>query len=249
MGLLNRQYPDDYLDRNGGIDNARPPRGKDWLRKLPAGERRQFIHLLDGGIADNLGLSEPLYLLSASNSQALTRGRDGALKNLVQAICERDIRTILFVVVNARSDKESALDQRATPPGLVSMLTGTTNAAIDGTTYGLLDRLGTVTKELLRINQACDSRAVDDLVVLRVPVDFDFIDDPACGRRFQNIATTWSLADSQIDAVLSAGAALVAKGLNAAPRDSSQPSAAARLGLTPGNGKTLQEACRTLAAS
>lgn len=245
---LNRAYPDDYLGSDGSIDQSRPPRRKAWLRARPVGEGRRYIHLLDGGIADNLGLSEPLYLLSSANSPALTRGRDGNLKNLVQAICEKDIGTILFVVVNARSDRQSALDGRAAAPGLIAMLTGTTSSAIDGSTFGVLDRLDTVTKELLRTNQACDPHAVDDLVVLKVPVDFDFIDDPLCRQRFQDMATTWSLPDREIDALLAAGTALVAKGLGAAPGDGSQPSALLRLGLTLGISQTVRDACEVAKA-
>lgn len=244
-GYLNRAYPDDHLDDTGEIDNSRPPRRKDWQRALPERERRQYIHLLDGGIADNLGLSEPLYLVSASNGQALMRGRDGALKNLVQAICERDIRTILFVVVNARADKQSDLDRSATPPGIIGSIVGTTSSAIDGTTYGLIDRLDTVTKELVRLNRRCDSQALADLVVLSVPVDFDFIDDAACRARFQNMATSWALSDGEIDALLAAGSAMVARGLRAAPRDGSRPSAAAHLELEVPPGPSLAGACQT----
>jgi NTE family protein len=248
-GYLNRAYPDDYLDAAGEIDNSRPPRRKDWQRALPVDARRQYIHLLDGGTTDNLGLSEPLYLVSASNAQALVRGQDGALKNVVQAICERDIRTILFVVVNARADQQSALDRSATPPGIFSTIVGTTSSAIDGTTYGLLDRLDTVTKDLVRLNRSCDPQAVEDLVVLSVPVDFDFIDDPVCRATFQNMATSWALPGAAVDALLDAGSAMVVRGLKAAPRDNSRPSAAARLGLEIKAGPTLAGACKTAATA
>jgi hypothetical protein len=177
------------------------------------------------------------------------RGRDGAQKNLVQAICERDIRTILFVVVNARADKQSALDRSATPPGIIPSIVGTTSSAIDGTTHGLLDRLDTVTKDLVRLNRSCDAQAVEDLVVLSVPVDFDFIDDPVCRTRFQNMATSWALPGAAIVALLDAGSAMVARGLKAAPRDGSQPSAAARLGLEIAAGPSLAGACQTAASA
>jgi len=242
---LNRAYPDDYLDDRGRIDNSRPPRRKDWQRALPADQRRQFIHLLDGGITDNLGLSEPLYLVSASNGQALMRGQDRARKNLVQAICARDIRTVLFVAVNARADKQSDLDRSASPPGIVASIFGSTSSAIDGTTYGLLDRLETITKELVRLGQNCDAAA--ELVVLTVPVDFDFIDDPACRLRFRDMATSWTLPEKAVDALLAAGAALTADGLTTAPRDRSRPSAAERLGLRVEARATVKDACATAA--
>ncbi len=83
--------------------------------------------------------------------------------------------------------------------------------------------------------------------MLTVPVNFDFIDDPACRRRFRNMATSWTLPVKSIDTLLAAGEALAVAGLTAAPRDHSRPSAAARLGLKVASGPILATACETTA--
>ncbi len=46
-------------------------------------------------------------------------------------------------------------------------------------------------------------------VNFRPPVDFDFIADADCRRRFKNIATSWALPKRQIDALIAIGGALV----------------------------------------
>lgn len=248
-GYLNRRYPDDYLDASGALDFSRPPFLKDWRRPAPPGERRRYIHLLDGGIADNLGLSEPMHLLSSGNAPVTMRAADG-LKNPIQAICDQDITNLVFVVVNARSDRQTALDRRATPPGIVATLSGSVGSAIDGTTYGLIDKLGTVLRDLAALSGRCDPDALDALAVFSVPVDFDFIDDPVCRARFQDIATTWHLEAAEVDSLLAAGKALTLGGLaraRAAVANEEQPvSAAQRLGLTVPDA-SLRRACAWLA--
>ncbi len=244
---LNRAYPDDYLDAEGNIDGSGPPFGKNWRQPAAPEDRRHYVHLLDGGIADNLGLSEPLHMLSSTNAPFMLRGPRG--KQPLQAICDGDIRKVMFVIVNARSDRQSKLDRRATPPGIVSMLTGTTNSAIDGTTYGLVDRLDTVLKDLVALSGRCEATG---LAVFSVPVDFAFIDDPACRRRFENIATSWRLDDEEVSALIEVGNALVRRGLtqkapgvdeNGRPRLST---AAETLGLWAPPGDS-GPACRRLA--
>ena len=258
---LNRRYPDDF--ENYG----KSPGGKDWSRPLPKDERRQYIHLLDGGIADNLGLSEPLRLVTSNNSPAEMVGADGARKILPQAICEGDIRSIVFVVVNARSDRRSTLDQQATPPGILSMLFGATSSSIDGTTFGLLERLDTDLRSLITLRDGCSDDDLKSLTVHRVPVDFDYIGDPVCRHNFQNIETSWNLDEEVIEALIKVGSGLVSVGLTDAksldpredrprpsavePPKNTMVSAVERLNLTlkgPMRGTAaIEDACTTLA--
>ena len=70
---------------------------------------KKFIHLLDGGIADNLGVSEPYRLLTS----------DDVPVSLKQDIASGRIKKIIFVMINARSFAGSGLDNsQATPAHL-----------------------------------------------------------------------------------------------------------------------------------
>ena len=66
--------------------------------EVPPPEGRRYIHLLDGGIADNLGLVEPIRLLSSQEASPL----------LLNQIADGRIRRLVFVMINARSARVSA---------------------------------------------------------------------------------------------------------------------------------------------
>lgn len=164
--------------------------------------QRNWIHLLDGGIADNLGLAEPIRLISSVDVSP----------RLLKRIFSGDITRIGFVVVNARSEADTNLDQSGATPGVVSMLNATTGSAIDAASFGMLDRLGSVIRELLLLQAGDIARLrqkIEGLDFFVVAVDFDYIPDPACRRYFKNIATSWTLPDEDITALYRVARALV----------------------------------------
>jgi NTE family protein len=91
-------------------------------RLLNADRNKRFVHLLDGGIADNLGLGEPLELLS-------TAGQDGTPPLGTK---EHD-----FIVVNARSEPTESRDRSSATPGVLAMALASIGAPIDGRSGGL----------------------------------------------------------------------------------------------------------------
>ena len=82
------------------------------------------------------------------------------------------------------------------PPGLLDTLFTVIRTPIDSTSFLLMDRLEDITGGRLMLQTI-------------VPVDFDFIADADCRRRFKNIATSWALPKRQIDALIAIGGALV----------------------------------------
>ena len=160
--------------------------------------RRPFVHLLDGGIADNLGLAEPIRLLTTREISP----------SLLSHIDRGRIERILLLVVNARSDPDSDLDRTKATPGVLSMLGATTGSAIDNATFRRLEQLDEVIRALM---QAAGSRRAASLAIDHALVDFDMIGNPTCRRRFQNIATSWALARTEVDALIGMGEALMWK--------------------------------------
>jgi NTE family protein len=87
----------------------------------------RFIHLLDGGLTDNLGIQSTLQLEDDSSCapglfQRLGRPRPDAY---------RRIENVLFVVVNARTRLPSGIDDREYPPGPLSSLYRVIDTSID----------------------------------------------------------------------------------------------------------------------
>jgi NTE family protein len=165
---------------------ARFRRGTVALTYLNSDRKKDFIQLLDGGIADNLGLTMPYtYLTSPSQSPSFL--------NLAQ---HGDIDKLLFIVVNARSQASDDYGIRAQPPGVADTLSAVIGTPIDATSFQLLGRL----------DDLVDNGFKQKSVVL---IDFDFIEDRACRAYFHEMATSWTLPTQQVDDLIALGKAMV----------------------------------------
>lgn len=167
------------------------------LRPLPEGDPRRvrMVHLLDGGTADNPALAGPLETLTG----------DGEDERVFRAIRAGRVDRLVVIAVNARSQSAGRAGADGSTPGIVSMLAGTINTAIDGRTGGLLSQLP-VLKEVMEGRARSLDRPIE---VVTIPVDFEMIRDPACRAAFQGIATTWTLSDREVDAVMEMGGAML----------------------------------------
>jgi hypothetical protein len=180
-------------------------------REAPA--PKDYIHLLDGGIADNLGIAEPYRILTTN----------GAPPQFVGAFAQGDIKNIVFIMINARSFAASSLDQEQATPGIVDMLLGSIDSSIDRATAGSAQRLRDALGERFEANaadleathpeMASNLRKMPDHTKL-LEINFDAIDDPACRGRFHAIGTSWTIADTDINGLLDVGGALLASDPN-----------------------------------
>ena len=162
---------------------------------------RSYVHLLDGGIADNLGIAEPFRLLTTAEVSPqfftdITQGR---------------VRSLIFVMINARSDASSKLDTSPATPGALSMLSATIDSAIDNATFSSLDQVDVLLRERLQesAKRYEAQTQIKDLKTYLIAIDFDAIEDRDCRVKFQSIRTTWTLQEKQIDALLHVGGALL----------------------------------------
>jgi NTE family protein len=170
---------------------------------------KQFIHLLDGGTAENLGVSEPYRLLTTVD----------VAPSFLTDISQGRVKRIVFIMINARSFATSRLDQQQATPGALDGLLGTISSGIDQTTFGTADRLRELLSEsfVLQAKEAMDAGApaiaanfnTVNANTFLIPIDFDALDDPDCRQRFHNIGTSWTLESKQIDALLVIGKALL----------------------------------------
>lgn len=174
------------------------------LGKEGGARPKLYIHLLDGGIADNLGVFEPFRMLVTRDTQPSFLGQ----------IDRGEIKKLIFVSVNARSFAPSDLDQQQKTPGFVDMLLASINAPIDRTTAGTAAQLRTLLFDEFRQLALGDPvkearfRALADNTAL-ISVDFDAIVDADCRRKYHSIPTSWSLERTEIDALFKMGPALL----------------------------------------
>jgi hypothetical protein len=91
---------------------ARFRRGTTDLTYLNRDHRKDYVQLLDGGIADNLGLTTPFTFLTSQTE----------LPSILSWVNIGKIDKLLFVVVNARGESRNDFGTRARPPGALDSL-------------------------------------------------------------------------------------------------------------------------------
>jgi NTE family protein len=159
-------------------------------------EERRFIHLVDGGIADNLGLRAPLDYVIVS----------GGVTERFAAIGLERPRQLAVVVVNAEVEPPPAFSQSPFPPSL-----GTIISAVTGIQLG---RYNFETLELMRQSLKNWEQELSEAEGMQVrthlvEVGFRAIEDPGERAFFENLPTTLALDDGAVDQLIEVGRRLL----------------------------------------
>jgi hypothetical protein len=169
------------------------------------GIKRPYIHLLDGGIADNLGLRGPLQA-AVSNDTAL---------NLPMNIGTGIIKKLLIITVDAKNQPDLKYDSSATAPGVLDVLNVVANVPMDNFSFETTETLRTSFDELERDKDtylACQNQLKQHCpdAVLSTPapnipelefiyIGFDLLSNAAERNKFFNMNTSFYLPESQVD--------------------------------------------------
>jgi len=193
---------------------------KDWFtRRYDAAKNLDFykdkqnayVHLMDGGLADNIGVRAIL--------DAYAHGF------IHQKILDGDIKRLVLIVVNARTEAEDRLSRKTSPPWIITVAEKTATVAMDNYSFESIAQLrGELYRRVQiqedtdacnrRLDQYCpgapkfiESKKVDIYVV---EVNFkaaEFIgEDP---RYYLNLPTTFSLGKEQIEKLMAIGPKLL----------------------------------------
>ena len=193
---------------------ARFRRGTVALTYLNRSGDKKYVQLLDGGIADNLGLTLPYRLLTSPNESP----------SFLNQLNTGRVNKVLLIVVNARGESANDFGSSPTPPSAKDMLLTSIGTPIDGTSFQMLGQLDQL------INKRFNPKSV-------VVVDFDFIADAACRARFHNMATNWTLPPDQVNDLIALGKAMVLQS------PSYETMVAALGGTVPPPQRTVEQIC------
>jgi predicted acylesterase/phospholipase RssA len=177
---------------------------------------KRYVHLIDGGVADNIGLRGPL--------QALVSG-DSAW-SVQRLINNRRVEKVVVLAANAKPGGEPKWDRKQNAPGLLEVLKTSQGAPMAHYSFETVERVrGERDLEQQAqlslddcnalLEERCgappiagDLQHVDYYVV---EVAFDALTDPGQRAYFKGLPTTFALPGEAIDCLRAvAGAALVA---------------------------------------
>lgn len=155
----------------------------------------QYVHLLDGGLSDNLAVRALLRIFSEN----------------VDTLKKKRIRKILLIQVNAKGDApREALDLSSSSPSWPQVFRSVAFNPIDVATT-LSSHIASKYWVALREDYGKAGLAgAEDIAIYPVAVDFDQMHpDSSDQKPVQAIATTWSLSSQQVDLVRKTGADLL----------------------------------------
>ncbi len=202
------------------IDSDNPPRPAARairsLRSLEAfgdSVHRPFLHLVDGGVSDNVGMRgvlDALEILEALHAAGIPSRLDNT-------------RRIIVFIVNSLSSPSTNWDESETPPGTVAVLLKATGVPIDRYSYETTELLKDTamrwnTMRLIR-NSAAFAANKDPAVAdaLRLPaaeiyaidVSFPALKDPAERDYLNQQPTTFVLPAEAVDRLRAAAGTII----------------------------------------
>jgi len=161
--------------------------------------QRNYVHLLDGGVSDNIGLRGPL-----------TAMRSGDVAwSVLNKINLEEIKKLVVIVVDAKNVVPPKFDVKATAPGLFSVVETISTTPLDNYSFDTVELL----KDTMR-RRADAQRMEPDLhqvELYRIYVGFDQIEDDQERMKFLSMETRFSLSTEQVDSLRKIGGVLLEK--------------------------------------
>jgi predicted acylesterase/phospholipase RssA len=163
---------------------------------------RPYIHLLDGGLADNIGLRGP-YLALTSNASPWS---------VLAKINQGRIRRVVVITANAKTKPSHDWDQRRRAPGVFSVLGFVASGPMDNYSFDTVQMVRDFFTQQYadiksanacsaRIKDACGAAGTDERRVVdffAVELSFDAEDDDALRGCLDNLPTSFALPEKTV---------------------------------------------------
>lgn len=205
-----------------------------------ADEKRKFVHVIDGGIADNIGLRGPSFSILTLDSPW----------SLLPGVNERRIERVAVIVVDAKPRSAPKLDRSPSPPSILDVLNASASNPMENYSFDSVDlvreqfkawdsaasnferrraqstqRCRDLAQEICSGEASCreqrckqclarfwqpESRRPPHPDLYRVHVQFDALPDGDFKRRVQGIGTQLQLPRADVDCLIQAADVLLA---------------------------------------
>ena len=183
------------------------------LEDFADGKNRPYIHLVDGGISDNLGLRGVLDIIVAFE----------ALQSLGQPTPLDHVDRIIIFIVNSLSTPSTDWDKSETGPGIFETLIKATGVPIDKYSYEAVEQLRDIEarwkimnhlKQIVTFPTGSDPtvaylRNSPKAKIFAIDVSFRGLKDKAERDYLNQLPTSFVLTDEQVDRLRHAAAQII----------------------------------------
>jgi NTE family protein len=204
-------------DHASRVNARRTARAENRLSIAAEGPARPYLHLTDGGVADNIGLRGPLEAIASVDHPW----------SVLRMMNRGQISTLVVIAVNAATEPATGRDQSPKVPGLIDTLTTAANVPLDNYSFDTLELLAKTMAEYnadARLVEGCNrlSAAKGAQCALKLPaphkvelypiqVAFDYLASAEERRWFKNLPTSFELPRETIDKLRAVGRRLLAE--------------------------------------
>lgn len=186
--------PPEWVTRSGTNTDPRIKlRGRELLNFMDA-TNRPYVHLVDGGVSDNLGLRAILDGVDYARLTPQIRGQFDLSK----------LKRVVVISANAYSSPERNWDRKESPPGNI--------ATVVAASSHTLDRFSFETLELVRNQFQFWQKQLGDTGNLKfydVMINFTNFKDLREQRFYLNLPTSFFLESTDVDKLIQAGKRLL----------------------------------------
>jgi len=165
------------------------------LRSYRDKESRKYIHFVDGGITDNMGLRAMTDVVAIS-------GGPGSMINKMQ---RKIPRRIVFLSVNATTQNNSDMDKTTEQPSMLDAMNAMTDVQLHRYNAATVDKV----KEDLAIWTAKISTSEHPLTSYFIQVSLEETPQLQLKLFLNKIPTSFSLTDEQVDTLISSARSLL----------------------------------------
>jgi hypothetical protein len=178
---------------------------------------RPYIHLTDGGVADNIGLRGPLDAIASTNHPW----------SVLQLMNRKLVGKLVVIVVNAATNPATERDRSAAVPGLIDTLTTAATVPLDNYTFDTVELLRKTVDEFdtdARLVEDCNRlsarRGAQCALQLPAPhkvelypiqVAFEYIGSAEERAWFKNLPTNFELPRESVDRLRAVGRRLLSE--------------------------------------
>jgi NTE family protein len=161
-------------------------------------EKTQYIHLVDGGVADNLGVRAILDRVHAH----------GDLWSTLKRSKQEAVRKIVFLVVNAETEVDDQWSRSSRPPSLGTAIESYSSVVITRYNFEtimlLRESFGPWTEEIRK--NRCEDQPISldpgtcgDIQFYLIEIKFDNMRDKDSRRHFKRLPTSFKLDPIEVD--------------------------------------------------
>jgi NTE family protein len=184
-----------------------------WARQrldLMAGQDPKWIHLLDGGLADNIGL------------RSILRAYDRSGGFIAQRINAGHIKRLIVIAVNARTDPPEELSRKERSPGLAAVFMKTATVSMESLSADTIDYAINRQNEREQAEtniRLCNQRLAgcgaetlptfaQDIRTCFVEISFEGLPSPA-REEFLGLPTTFALPEASVKKLIDVAGTLL----------------------------------------